>query len=269
MADKDQYNEEYHFSDSDDINPDVLEPDMGGAEEEVASDRPYKPAGSETNVRRNAIIAVVTLLLAFVLFRYIVSYFTSDELAQTPEPVQPRPQPVVTAPTPTPTPVAPSRVAPTPTTAAITDSRTVERLSSLEANQQNLQSSVSSVNSEVASLNATVNQLNSNISELNQVVSTLAQKMTEQSSQIELIISRSKPQKPTKIVHKVEKPVIRYYVQAVIPGRAWLIGSNGTTLTVREGTPIPGYGVVKLVDSNQGQVITSTGKIIRFSQQDS
>jgi len=32
---------------------------------------------------------------------------------------------------------------------------------------------------------------------------------------------------------------------------------------------IPGYGAVKLVDPAQGQVLTSTGKVIKFSQLDS
>jgi intracellular multiplication protein IcmG len=61
----------------------------------------------------------------------------------------------------------------------------------------------------------------------------------------------------------------RYNIQAVIPGRAWLIATNGATLTVSQGTAIPGYGIVKLIDPVQGKVTTSSGQIIRFSQEDS
>ncbi|HAF87135.1 MAG TPA: type IV secretion protein IcmG, partial [Legionellales bacterium] len=60
-----------------------------------------------------------------------------------------------------------------------------------------------------------------------------------------------------------------YYIKAVIPGRAWLIAANGSTLTVSEGTNIKGYGMVKLIDSTQGRILTSSGRVIRFSQQDS
>ena len=60
-----------------------------------------------------------------------------------------------------------------------------------------------------------------------------------------------------------------YYIQAVIPGRAWLIATNGSTLTVREGSTIPGYGIVRKIDPNLGKVFMSTGKVIRFSQLDS
>ena len=63
--------------------------------------------------------------------------------------------------------------------------------------------------------------------------------------------------------------VLRYAVKAVIPGRAWLLASNGSTLTVRRGTPIQGYGVVTGIDAVRGYVFTSYRKLIRFSQEDS
>ena len=62
---------------------------------------------------------------------------------------------------------------------------------------------------------------------------------------------------------------VYYYIQAVIPGRAWLVSSQGLTITVREGTSVPGYGIVKLIDPNQGRILTSSGRTITFSQQDS
>lgn len=55
-----------------------------------------------------------------------------------------------------------------------------------------------------------------------------------------------------------------YYVQAVIPGRAWLKSSNGQIITVTTGDGIPGYGTVETIDSQNGVVITSTGTKIVF-----
>lgn len=267
MADNDQYNEEYHFSDPDEINPDVIEPDAS-TDEEVVSERQYTVPGG-TNVKRNAIIAVAAFILLFILYSFISRFFRGEEeitprpqaepQVLTPAPVRPQP-----APTPAPTPAP--RPAPTPALGA----RVEQRLTSLETSHGNLQADVSSVSNQLTALNTTVGELSAKIADLNQVVTDLTTKMAEQSTQIErLVVRAKKPAKPAKIVRKVEAPVIRYYVQAVIPGRAWLIGSNGTTLTVREGTPIPGYGIVKLIDSIQGRVLTSQGKIIHFSQQDS
>ncbi|NNM58805.1 MAG: hypothetical protein HKM04_03220 [Legionellales bacterium] len=55
-----------------------------------------------------------------------------------------------------------------------------------------------------------------------------------------------------------------YYVQAVIPGRAWLKSSNGQIITVTTGDAVPGYGTVETIDSQSGVVTTSTGTKIMF-----
>jgi len=64
-------------------------------------------------------------------------------------------------------------------------------------------------------------------------------------------------------------PPAQYFLQAIIPGRAWLISTNGDTVTVREGTRISSYGVVRFIDAKRGRVLTSSGQVIRFSQEDS
>lgn len=55
-----------------------------------------------------------------------------------------------------------------------------------------------------------------------------------------------------------------YYVQAIIPGRAWLKNSNGQIITVAPGDAVPGYGTVSTIDSQSGVVTTSTGTKIVF-----
>jgi intracellular multiplication protein IcmG len=138
----------------------------------------------------------------------------------------------------------------------------------LEASQQNLSADVSAINSKLNGINTTVNQLNDKIANLNNVLTMLTAKLEQQSSEIAILTERTKP-KPVRrvVVRRAAGPM--FYVQAIIPGRAWLIATNGSTITVREGTAIPGYGVVKLIDPNQGRVVTSSGQVIRFSQQDS
>lgn len=53
----------------------------------------------------------------------------------------------------------------------------------------------------------------------------------------------------------------QYFVDAVIPGRAWLKAIDGSTITVALGQKVPGYGVVTLIDPYSGVVKTSTGII--------
>jgi hypothetical protein len=55
-----------------------------------------------------------------------------------------------------------------------------------------------------------------------------------------------------------------YYVQAIIPGRAWLKNSQGQVITVGQGDAVPGYGTVTNINPQSGSVTTSTGTTIVF-----
>ena len=98
-------------------------------------------------------------------------------------------------------------------------------------------------------------------------------KLDQQTQVIEgLLRHQAQKRAPPKAMAKARGPVAKpmnYYVQAVIPGRAWLIATNGSTLTVRQGSSVRGYGVVQSIDAVQGRVNTSSGRVIRFSQDDS
>ncbi|MBA3536672.1 MAG: type IV secretion protein IcmG, partial [Tatlockia sp.] len=87
--------------------------------------------------------------------------------------------------------------------------------------------------------------------------------------EIVLLTEKAKPKPVRRRLIVKSAPRLMYFIQAIIPGRAWLIATNGSTITVREGTRIAGWGVVKLIDPIQGRVLTSSGRIIRFSQRDS
>jgi intracellular multiplication protein IcmG len=106
------------------------------------------------------------------------------------------------------------------------------------------------------------------VSELNRMIAALSDKLDSQAKTIESLAAKPVVRKTHPIVGR-NKPLVQYNIQAVIPGRAWIVATNGTTLTVREGSKVPGYGLVKLIDPNQGRVITSSGRVIRFSQEDS
>lgn len=77
------------------------------------------------------------------------------------------------------------------------------------------------------------------------------------------------PPKKEKVVVVPAKPKLPlYYIQAMVPGRAWLSGSGGTPLTVSVGDELPGYGVVSIIDVNSGTVIMDQGQRITYHPND-
>lgn len=263
MAEKDNNNDEYHFAELD-------TPGMESMDEMESEGSRTGPPPEAKNVRLNALIVVGVVLLLFFTYRFIWPLFSGskDVVKTTPapvaqvkpvEPIQTQPAPVVT--TPTPAPVQPVIQA--------TDDAVKRSVSVLEINQQSLRSDVTSLNSQVNGLNRKIDDLASEMIKLNQTITNLSNQMAQQSHEMNQLMAAKTQPKPVKHIIKRPIPQIRYHIQAVIPGRAWLIGSNGSILTVREGIKIRGYGTVQLIDSMQGRVVTSSGKIIRFSPEDS
>lgn len=265
--------DEYEFTDLDMM-------DMDSDELKAGEAKPLQDSAREndsgTNVRRNALIVVVLVVLAMLAYKFMGAFFTpktttpqsniqsaATDSTQTPVVSQPEatPEPVVSQPPATDNP---------PVAATPDISQVEQRLSVLEVGQENLRSELNSLNDQLGSVSSNINDLSNKINSLNQTVSMLSSKLDEQSQKM---ITSSVRQQPKRVVHpRVVRKVVPqsvYYIQAVIPGRAWLISTNGSTLTVREGTIIAGYGVVKLIDPNQGRVITSSGRVIRFNPQDS
>lgn len=144
-----------------------------------------------------------------------------------------------------------------------------KKVTAIELSQENVRSEVGSVSQQVSSVNSNVQNLNNQIASLNQVINNLSTQLAKQTEEINVLMVRTQPKRIVKPVNTTASPSLVYYIQAVIPGRAWIIATNGSTLTVREGTKIAGYGTVQLIDPLQGRVVTSSGHVIRFSQEDS
>lgn len=148
-----------------------------------------------------------------------------------------------------------------------------KQFSSLERQQQTMGIQVTEMNTQLGSLSSTMSEMTAKIAALNQMIVALNEKIDTQSA--ELISMQKKKIEPVRSrdfkqhVKVPSIPVVRYYLQAVIPGRAWLVAENGTTLTVREGSSLAGYGFIRSIDPKQGHVLTSSGKVIKFSQADS
>ena len=63
---------------------------------------------------------------------------------------------------------------------------------------------------------------------------------------------------------KKVKPIV-FDLRAIVPGRAWVEDDLGRSRTVKIGDKLPQYGFVKAIDSERGVVLTTSGKVITFS----
>lgn len=267
MAENDQNNDEYKFVELDNLDNDMMgdgEPDL----EKSASTFPHSDS-SHSNIKKNALIAIGVVVGLMVLYKLVGYMFSSktDTVAATHQviPIVQETPPVQTVVTPVPEQTA---VQPQPIETQ-NNSELSQKVSSIEVTQQSVRSEVGTVSQQVGVVNNNINNLNNQIASLNQTINALATQLAKQSEEINMLMVRTQPKRVVKHIIKTTIPRINYYIQAVIPGRAWIIGTNGSTLTVREGTKIAGYGIVRLIDPLEGRVVTSSGQVIRFSQEDS
>lgn len=141
-------------------------------------------------------------------------------------------------------------------------------LSKIKESNDVLNAKISTINSENLKITSDFQELADKLNKLSMQIEKLSAIVEEQSQSIvSLSIKREYRPQPRKQI--IKQPVMKYFVKAVIPGRAWLIAENGSTLTVRKGSIVPGYGVVTMVDVSQGRVLTNSGKTITFGQNDS
>ncbi|MBN9230718.1 MAG: type IV secretion protein IcmG [Legionella sp. 40-6] len=266
MAENDP-NDEYRFDELDSYNTESMDNmEYGGGNNLPPPPEP----DARARIIRNAMIAIGLVLLAMILYAFFFSGKSSTENTAT-IPAAPTQSEIASTPPvqqvqPISTPVVNTNVA----APVVEDSGLRQKVDSIQMNQQNVQSQVSVINEQIGNVNTNVNNLAQQIAKLNETLVNLGNQMNQQSQELSTLIERTRP----KVVHRPLPPkrYLRpnvYFINAVIPGRAWLIGTNGSTLTVREGTKVPGYGVIKLIDSMEGRILTSSGRVIRFSQEDS
>ena len=126
-----------------------------------------------------------------------------------------------------------------------------------------------------------IERANANLAELQNTLTTmtsqdLSSQVTQQAHQLQVLSVTTKEKKSVQnnLVpsNHVITPVVakkrHYYIQALIPGRAWLYAGEYTT-TVRIGDSLPGYGTVTGIDTDQSIVTTSSGDIIAFQSDES
>ncbi|MFA6409014.1 MAG: hypothetical protein WCW01_02400 [Gammaproteobacteria bacterium] len=101
--------------------------------------------------------------------------------------------------------------------------------------------------------------LRKSVEDLSSSVNTLTNK-------VNVLMTMVKPPEPPK---KKKNGIKRtpYHIKAIITGRAWLEDPKGNTITVRIGDIVNGARV-EMISPNQGVVLTSSGEMIQYGNND-
>jgi intracellular multiplication protein IcmG len=196
------------------------------------------------------LLLALGFLIAIGLVYWLLSFFAAQ---QAPE-VQPA-QPVVRA-TPPVRPIAQSVAAPVIAAPAPVPDSTVQNL--VAQNQQNQQT--------IAGLQAQVQQLQGQLTTLTSTITSLA-------NQVQVIANEMRANALDRAVQgralNLNSNAKIYHLKALVPGRAWLQSPEGQTTTVSIGDRLPGYGIIQMINTEQGIVTTSSGALIQYGPKDS
>jgi intracellular multiplication protein IcmG len=282
MADDDQQKnqDEYQFADLDVLGTEqdtAASPDdefVDDVEEGVSS-----PPGrgrldnldpKVVDTLRKGGIAIVALLLVLITYKSVTGFFTSKTQEKSTASVAS----TVVNKSVSKTPIPASRPITTNNNLLnASDNNTTAGVASLKKNQTQIESELSNIQTQVSTVTQNMSDLSAKMADVQQTMLVLSERLEQQSQQMVRVqtmsrsrrVTSSKPSPRSK--QAAPKPV--YFIQAIIPGRAWLMSSDGSSLTVSRGSPVPGYGAVRLVNAKVGRVFTSSGRVIKFSQADS
>jgi len=253
--------EEYHFSEDDRANP--LNPDESVFSE---TEIPLEQKDTQLNkARRYTFLVIGLVALIIIVYKLLGVFFAPDKASQDFQPVdQKLPSITNVKPAVTQQP-EPSKLRET-ITSFNTQKQSDERLAKIEVKSNAMDSRIDSLLQTVESLKSTVSTMNTEVNRLNENIAGLTQKMEMQAAQLSQFQKKPVPKRVVVRSRPIQRPV--YFIQAIVPGRAWLKTTNGATITVGQGTSVPGYGKVAVIDPQQGQVLMSSGKVIEYSPDD-
>lgn len=265
MNDKLRSNEdEYQFSE-------LETTDIYGASANTSAVNRFK------QIRR--ILLVVGIIAAIFAVYKISGFFTGTKKAQRHlAPVQPVMQPINLQPTTTKvTTTTTSNTLPalSNTQSNVAPSKIDQSIAALEQKSSSTREDIEKLSQQVDSLRSTMGDLQTTIQNLTTSLQDISSQLQQQNAMIanqETLLKALQPPPKKLIIIKrrtIHRRIMDYYVEAIIPGRAWLKRSDGATLTVSAGSHIPGYqGVVSAVDPQTGEVILTTGEILTFQADD-
>jgi intracellular multiplication protein IcmG len=147
-------------------------------------------------------------------------------------------------------------------------------LSALKSEQKQIEEELVDIRTQINTVTQSISDVSTKMTDVQQTMLVLSERLEQQSQQMGRLQTLSRSKRVTSSRSSSERqrtaaPRTVYAIQAIIPGRAWLMSDEGKSLTVSRGSPVPGYGSVRIVNAKLGRVFTSSGRVIRFSQADS
>lgn len=134
------------------------------------------------------------------------------------------------------------------------------QLANLQHAEVTSQNDITQLQQQIQGMRDALNQASASQVQLNHTLNALVDQMKVLSTEMQV--------QPNRKVGPAQ-PQIVYHLQAVVPGRAWIINNFGQSETISVGDPVTQYGTVKAIDANRGEVLTSSGKAITYGLYDS
>lgn len=255
--------DEYHFEDFDQLEtPEVSEQPHLNSTATMAEpvDAAAPEFGLQQSHRRIIIIGIVlVIILGLLVYRFVnrsldklsIPKLETPSLFQSKSATPPPMQMESNAPSVPPSfanQPAPAAIAPTPPPPTVTNAQIDQLNSTIQSQQQTISDLQNSMNG----LQETVNNMNGALTAMSGQVSDLMNRLP-------------KPKPPKPVIQAPPPPQVTYTVKAMVPGRAWLQGSNGSTLTVGVGNEVPHMGTVASVDVNSGTVTMGDGTVLTYN----
>lgn len=284
MSDDEKFDDEYHFApEGEDYSSLMSESQTTPSEPASAETKPKKSAFipniskiletiqpvlglvKQNFVVRITLIVIVILLCGGVIYKCTISHLVekrSEKIA-----------PVVAIYPKSSVPVARTNqvsLKPQANSQAMTVQQ--DNYRNLDQTQSELQAQVNALSTQMSSLTSNVRNISENLKTLNNQLSQLAAAVINEAKLGSGLGEQMKQLQMKMVAKRLEvqpRRLAQYFVQAMIPGRAWLVNAEGQTLTVTQGTAVADYGVVRYVDTSNSQVLTSSGRTITYSLADS
>lgn len=159
---------------------------------------------------------------------------------------------------------------PAATTVEQPNAQLMNQLDSIKSDQASSQDTLTDLQNHISNLNSKLNSAAASNAQLSQSVSMLTAEVKLLASDVQknTKLLTAKPKKVVKHKPAYHPKPITYTVKAVVPGRAWIVASTGRSYSVAVGDQIKQYGRVKAIDDNDGQIYTTSGKVISYGPND-
>lgn len=255
---------EYKLTDEDGSN-DLMHEEA----EKVKTESPEEPVIKKIDKRKWVVFIAGGALLLLIVLKLMTMFFSSSTQAQKPlkqarvvvDIQKPEQSVLPTVPVQSISPQAPSIADNATTDNAMTDKMTQLQQQNTQLTELLRQQAADNRERSV-SLEQKIAGLESTLSDLQNTISDLSDQVKHNKSLQEALLTYQKNSQAAK--NSRLRQIKQYFVQAVIPGRAWLHAADGTTMTVAVGDDIPGYGKVASIDAYSGAIMTNSGRQINY-----